>query len=118
MFYDRFIQLCADRNISPSKAAIEAGLSKSTVSKWKSTTDAEPSVAALKKLSAYFEIPVTEVLGEEPKKPITTEDDELAQYLEELKTRPEMRMLFSITKGATKEDVERAVKIVEAALGK
>lgn len=35
-------------------------------------------------------------------------------YLEELRTRDEMRMLFSITKGATKEDVMRTVAIIEA----
>ena len=36
------------------------------------------------------------------------------EYLEELKNRPEMRMLFSLAKGATKEDIEQAVKIIEA----
>lgn len=41
-------------------------------------------------------------------------DPELTVYLEELRTRPEMRMLFSVAKGATKEDVEKAVAIIEA----
>ena len=36
------------------------------------------------------------------------------RYLEELKNRSEMRMLFSLAKGATKEDVMQAVKIIEA----
>lgn len=40
--------------------------------------------------------------------------DELAEYLEHLRTRPEMRMLFKVAKDATKEDVEQAVKIIEA----
>lgn len=43
-----------------------------------------------------------------------TDDEELQEYLEELKNRSEMRMLFSLAKGATKEDVEKAVKIIEA----
>ena len=43
-----------------------------------------------------------------------TEQDELAEYLEHLRTRPEMRMLFKVSKDATKEDVEQAVKIIEA----
>lgn len=68
VFYDRFVQICAERGISPSRAAIEAGLSKSTVTKWKNTPDAEPTGAALKKLSAYFGIPVSELLNEESKK--------------------------------------------------
>lgn len=41
-------------------------------------------------------------------------DPELTAYLEELRTRPEMRMLFSVAKDAAKEDVERAVAIIEA----
>lgn len=41
-------------------------------------------------------------------------DPELTAYLEELRNRPEMRMLFSVAKGATKEDVEKAVAIIEA----
>lgn len=45
------------------------------------------------------------------------EDEDLQEYLEHLKNRPEMRMLFSTLKGATKEDVERAVKIIEALRG-
>ena len=35
-----------------------------------------------------------------------------------MKTRPEMKMLFNLAKGATKEDVEKAVKIVEDFLKK
>ena len=41
-------------------------------------------------------------------------DAELNEYLEELKNREECRMLFSLAKGATKEDVMRAVAIIEA----
>ena len=39
---------------------------------------------------------------------------ELDEYLEELKTRPEMKMLFSLAKDATPEEVEQAVAIIEA----
>ncbi len=41
------------------------------------------------------------------------EDDELTEYLDELHNRPEMKMLFKVAKKATKEDVEKAVKIIE-----
>lgn len=51
-------------------------------------------------------------------KPLVNGDEELTKYLQYLKTRPEMRMLFDITKSATKEDVEKAVKIIEAFLKK
>lgn len=64
MFYDKFVQLCNARGVSPSRAAVEAGLSKSTVSKWKSTPDAEPTGAAIKKLTQYFGISIAELMGD------------------------------------------------------
>jgi len=56
--------------------------------------------------------------SDQKNKPLVNNDEELTEYLEELKTRPEMKMLFNLAKGATKEDVEKAVKIVEAFLKK
>lgn len=41
-------------------------------------------------------------------------NDELAQLRDMLRTRPEMKMLFSVSKNASKEDIERAVAIIEA----
>lgn len=48
--------------------------------------------------------------------PLVNGDAELTEYLEELKNRPELKMMFSLTKNATKKDVEKAVAIVEAFL--
>jgi transcriptional regulator with XRE-family HTH domain len=48
-----------------SAAAVDAGLSKSLVTKWKTNKVDVPSPDVLKKLSAYFGIPVSELLGEE-----------------------------------------------------
>lgn len=47
----------------------------------------------------------------------TTTDSELQEYLDYLKNRPELKMLFSVSKDATKEDVEKAVRIIEALRG-
>lgn len=41
-------------------------------------------------------------------------DPELTEYLEMLANRGECRMLFSLAKDATKEDVELAVQMIEA----
>ena len=45
------------------------------------------------------------------------ENDELREYLDMLRSRPECRMLLSTVKGATKEEVEANVKLVEALRG-
>ena len=67
MFYDKYAQLCKRKGVSVSAAALEAGLSKSLVTKWKTNKVDVPSPDVLKKLSAYFNIPVSELLGEEEK---------------------------------------------------
>ena len=45
MFYARFLALCKEKGVSTSKAAIDAGFSKSTVTKWKRDPAAKPSVS-------------------------------------------------------------------------
>lgn len=118
VFYERYKALCELNGTSATGLALELGIGKSTVSGWKKKGTV-PSGATLKAIADRLDVSVDYLLtGEEKEKPAVTEDDELAEYLEQLKTRPEMRMLFSLTKGATKEDVERAVRIIEAALGK
>ena len=64
MFYDRFLQLCAQRGISPSKAAVEAGISKSLVTKWRTNQVQVPSAEVLQKLARYFAISVSDLLEE------------------------------------------------------
>jgi transcriptional regulator with XRE-family HTH domain len=67
VFYDKYAQLCKRRGVSMSAAALEAGLSKSLVTKWKTNKVDVPSPDVLKKLSSYFNMPVSELLGEEEK---------------------------------------------------
>lgn len=117
MFYDTFLYLCNQNNISPSAAALDMGFQKSVVTRWKGGTI--PRDANLQKVADYFGVSVDYLLNGETKKSpaVKTEDDELSEYLEELKNREEMRMLFSLAKNATKEDVQRAVAIIEALRG-
>ena len=41
----------------------------------------------------------------------------MMEYLNELKNNPGMRILFSKAKGATKEDLEKVVKMIEIMRG-
>lgn len=72
-----------------------------------------PTDATAQKIADYFGITVDELKGEN-KKPVIDPDDELNEYLEMLRTRPECRMLMSTVKGATKEQVEANVKFLES----
>ena len=82
VFYDRFVYLCEQKGISPSRAAIEAGISKSLVTKWKVNEVEIPSADVIKKLTTYFNVSTSYLLGEEIKnaptsdgKRVVTDDD-------------------------------------------
>ena len=68
MFYDKFAFLCRQKGVSPSRAAIEAGISKSLVTKWKTNNIQDPSPDVVRKLSNYFNVSISELLGEDTKK--------------------------------------------------
>ena len=114
--YDRIIELCKAKGVSGSRMCLDLGLSKSTLSDIKSGRKKGVSVPTAQKMASYLGVSVDFLLGEEDQKekPLVNEDQELTEYLEILKTRPEMRMLFQLSKDATKEDVEAAVRIIEA----
>ena len=116
MFYDRFIELCDKKGVKPSRVAIEKGFNKGSITSWKRNAeigkDVKPTTEILEKIADYFNISIDELLGNE--KTLTDEDKEMQEYLEFLKYRPEGKMLFSVAKGCTKEEIEQAVKIIDA----
>lgn len=84
MFYDRFVLLCHRRGVTPSRAAIDAGLSKSTVTKWKQDPDSRPTGTVIEKLTRYFGISISELLGEEDPdvsaRPVSEEEIKFALF--------------------------------------
>jgi ferritin-like metal-binding protein YciE len=40
-------------------------------------------------------------------------DEETLQMMSEAFSRPEMRALFSVSRNATKEDIEKSIKVIE-----
>lgn len=113
--YSIFKQLLQTKGVSTYKVSKETGVSQQTFSSWKNGIST-PKVDKLQKIANYFGVSLEYLMGKDTE--TTTEDIELQSYLEELRTRPEMKMLFSLTKKATKADVEKAIKIIEVILEK
>ncbi len=113
--YEIFEHLLQIRGVSTYRVAKETGIPQQTFSKWKNGIST-PKADKLQKIADYFGVTVEYLMGND--KTITKEDIELQNYLEELRTRPELKMLFSLTKNATKADVEKAVKIIETMIGR
>lgn len=117
--YNRIEGLCAKKHVSITAMCREAGISRSAMTELKTGRTKALLSETASKIAAYFGVSVDYILGSEQKeKTLVSDDDELNELLEELKNRPELRMLFSLAKGATKDDVLRSVKIIEALLGK
>ena len=95
------------------EVADKLGISVSTFSSW-CTGAKMPRMDKIELLANYFGVQKSDLIEDKT----IEEQTELEEYLEYLRTRPEMKMLFSLTKNATKEDVEKAVKIIEALIGK
>lgn len=112
VFYDIFCELCKNNNLTPSGAANKIGFNRASVTVWKNSGK-PPKSDLLNKIADFFEVSTDYLLGN-IEKPSNQDDRELNDYLEMLKNRSECRMLFKLAKGATKEDVEQAVKIIEA----
>lgn len=74
-----------------------------------------PRMNKIQILADYFGINKSDLI--ENPRTIKSEDSDLQEYLNYLKNRPELKMLFSVSKDATKEDVEKAVRIIEALRG-
>ena len=93
MYYNSFVHLCELNKISPSRAAMDCGIAKSVVSKWKSKAaegiEVIPKGADLKTISDYFGVSVDYLLGNEkepaPKDELTEKDRrDIARDLEAL----------------------------------
>lgn len=62
MFYDVFERLCKVKNVTPNRACVDMGLSRSIAAKWKST-GTNPSAEVLPKIANYFNVSVDMLLS-------------------------------------------------------
>jgi transcriptional regulator with XRE-family HTH domain len=89
------------------------GVQKAAIQKYEKGDVENIKRSSLEKLAKYYGVTTGYLLGIEKRN-----DDGLEEYLDMLRTRPELKMLFNLTKDATREDIEKAVKIIETVLGK
>ncbi len=109
VFYDKYAELCQQKGITPTAAALEIGLSKATPTKWK-TSGATPSGENLKKIAVYFGITESELLSD--KKIQLTTNQQQVELREELRDNPAFRILYDTLKDATDADMLEAAAII------
>lgn len=131
-FYENYVRLCTNKGITPSYAASKVGVDKSAAARW--AKGSVPRYQTLCRIADYFGVTVGELVGATPenaeqlaaaynvsakllmdKKQSETKSDngELAEYLEDIRYRPEARMLLAATRGMTKEQVLAMAEFAE-----
>lgn len=107
-FSDTLLHLRRQAELSQQALADATGLSRSAVGMYE-TGKREPDIETLRLLSEFFGVDMNTLTS-----PESAQNAELAELLEALRNRDEMRMLFKLAKDATPDDVRKAVKIIEA----
>lgn len=106
-FYENYLKLCEKAGKTPSAAALEMGLSKPTVNRWKKGGGATDATAL--KVASYFGVTAEELTGEEQKeKPNALDGIELE------KLSPARRALLEALEGMDDENIMKIVRIAQA----
>ena len=92
------------------------GVPQSTFSYWLNART-YPRIDKIEKMANFFGITKADLVEERNEKPLVNDDEELTEILERARDDPHMRMLFSITKDASPEDIEKAIKIIQMLKG-
>ncbi|MDQ7095007.1 helix-turn-helix transcriptional regulator [Desulfosporosinus sp. PR] len=113
MIGKRLKELRGDR--TQDEVALRLGIKRARYALYEQNRT-EPNIEMLQKLSKYHNVSIDYILGKTDEKTTdnTQQQDEITEYLETLHKRPEMKTLFKISKNATKKDIEKAIKIIEA----
>lgn len=104
LFSIRLSKLMNERDINQREIAQAVGVSESTVGKWL-LLKAIPRMGVIQKLADYFNVGKSYFLEDESDAGYYT-DPEVAEYAEELRTNPELRVLFSASRNLNKKQMQ------------
>ena len=100
--------LCAENGVTFTKMCADLGVSRNLLTEIRKGRKKSITGTTAQKIADYFGVSVDRVLygKREEDKPVDFEGDSLAEWLDELRTRPETRTLLAATRGMSKEQVE------------
>ncbi len=107
MFYDKFLELCNQKNKSPSVVADELGFARSSITKWKS--GATLRSANLKRVADYFGVPVSYFSEEAPeteKAPAPSKGTEVFMKMYDMLTPERQARLYETLSDLVKEQMQ------------
>ncbi|MEN6594713.1 MAG: helix-turn-helix transcriptional regulator [Clostridiaceae bacterium] len=96
--------LAEARGIGLSAIDVALGFGNGTIGKWDKNS---PSAERLQLVADYLDVSVDYLLGREPE-----DMDDVMMIREQLRRRPEMKMLFDASKGATAEQILAVAEMI------
>lgn len=115
-FIERLNSILQKRNLSQADLSKMTGIRSSSISDWLNGKY-EPKQDKIAIIAEALNVSPVWLIGyDEPSTPQTEGyyvDPETAEFAEYLRTRPEARLLFSASRGISKEDMEKAVEYIE-----
>lgn len=100
-FAKRLIALREERRLTQKELAEKLGFSPSTISMYE-TGKREPDFETLEVIADYFNVSMDYLIGKET----IADQVDIIELREEMRRKPGLRTLFSLTKNATNEDLE------------
>ena len=113
---ERIKELRVSRNLTQDQLAKLLHCSRSAVKMYE-LDERRPKYEMLEEMADIFNVDMEYLIGRtntEKKNSVVILDDDMVKVLEVLKTRPEMKTLFSVASDASDEDIARSIAIIEA----
>ena len=115
-FINRLKNIMSERKITQSELSKRTGIRQSSISDWLNARY-ESKQDKIYLIAQALCVSPSWLLGYDETTSNQTEgyyvDPETAEFAEYLRTRPEARLLFSASRGISKEDMEKAVEYIE-----
>lgn len=115
-FIERLNSILQKRNLSQADLSKMTGIRSSSISDWLNGKY-EPKQDKISIIAEALNISPVWLIGYDDTTSNQSEgyyvDPETAEYAEMLRTRPEMRLLFSASRGISKEEMQEAVNYIE-----
>ena len=105
MIFDRIAEMAQTKGMSIADVERAAGLGKNTIYNWKKT---KPSAEMLGAVADALDVSLDYLMGRGEQ-----EDDDVMEIREKLRRRPELKMLFSASDSASKEQILAVAEMIE-----
>ena len=104
------------KGVSMSELGRKIGVAVTTISTYENDPNKAPSPDRIVKIANALGVPTNELFSNDGQKEVI-DDYELRDYLSDIKDRGEIRALFSLSRDATKDDIDQTLAILKTLRG-